>query len=295
MSIRILAHLHSDFGIPLEKLRHLQTWMLGDIRSPRDESRLNDVSKAAGHYAQEIAGQHPEFADRLLALSDGTVRGMDALRESFLLVDAGLALGDEATAPEGATTSHPLAKAAMVIALATVPLYDAFGLMMNGYPVFLVTNLDDHMLVDELTLVEKTRDGKIASGYIVVNVSDHVNAVLESTIGSTLEAQLLARNLVIEPRLSVEQQASMVLDLIKTQDFDRIIVVNRKGTLRMEVERDLLATDVRDLIKALGEHDFQTITVKKVDGDIVRMTQKILMKPPNDRHGKNPSGRRSSE
>lgn len=280
MALRIVSHLHSEFGIPIGKLRNVQHWMIGEEPSWIDSIQMELAQFAAGRIAEAVPEEHRELGTRLLALAEGGFQGLGAMPEIQWLLNAANQLGD-----------YQISSAIRNLASAMVPLYEALGSMTTGYPTFLATNLtSDMMFIDELRLVEMTRSGALPKPCIIVRVSDDINAVFEARGMKPVEVHMKASDVVSAGDLSLDEQEKMALDLIRKRDFDRLIVTNKNGGLRFEAESDLSAGEEAAIIQTLREHDYQTVTIKKSGGGIVRLTQAISLKTPEGRNGKNPNG-----
>lgn len=280
MSLRIVSQLHSEFGIPIGKLRNVQHWMIGEAPSWIDEIKMDIAKSTANRIAKAVPEEHRELGTRLLALAEGGFQGLGALAEIPWLMNAATPLDN-----------YEISLMIRDLGSTMVPLYGALGSMTTGYPTFLTTDLTRHMMfIDELTLVEMTRQGALPKPCIVVKASDHINAVLESKGMKPIEARMRAAEVESTVELALDEQQEMAVDLIRKRDFDRLIVTNRHGNLRFEVQSDLSAREEAAIIQTLREHDYQTVTIKKSGGGIVRLTQAISMKMPEDRNGKNPGG-----
>ena len=66
--------------------------------------------------------------------------------------------------------------------------------------------------------------------------------------------------------------------------------MHKNGNLRLEVEHDLSEREEAEVFQTIRGHDYQTVTIKKHGGDIVRLTQTVLVTMPEVRNGKNPNG-----
>ncbi len=94
MSIRIVSHLHSEFGIPIGRLRTLQDWMIGDGPSWIEGIKLELAQVAANQIAEAVPAEHRELATRLRALAEGGFQGLGGVAEIQWLMQAARALGD---------------------------------------------------------------------------------------------------------------------------------------------------------------------------------------------------------
>jgi hypothetical protein len=219
-----------------------------------------------------------DFVGGLTSLALEPPPGVGMLNEVPSLLARAEALGQ----PSALRAVHSLAAA-------LVPLYEALGHMTTGFPVFLFTDLESHGFVHEPLLIDFTREGVLPPASLVIRVDEHINAVLESLGRPPLPVRHRAQDVQDIEGKAVEDKERTVLRLLRTRDFDRMVIEPKRGGYRIEIETNVSVEEEAEVENLLKQHDYQSITVKRQDGKIVRVTQAVSVKVPRGGDGETPN------
>lgn len=258
VSLNILSGLHSHFGIPLEKLRCLYLWMIGEQRSELDQIRIKIArgsDEPVGIDAKEVVRK---FDDLALSKKHGLVCLPDIL-ELARLIGKNPIMGN----PFYNLTSGIL------------PIWGAYCSVASGRNIFLVTNLDESFFFDAEQL-RQFRQRLDPDAWIEINVGARINEMLKK-MG---KKEFRFNDDVIpadKRKLKTSGGVRQIVDTLDNMDSGSIkISVTTTGgekRLRMEVERHVDTTPVKDISKLLEQRAYQTLTIKQRNGAIVNIRQ----------------------
>ena len=137
------------------------------------------------------------------------------------------------------TRDTKAARAVALLGSTLFPLLGALGTMTVGFPVFLVTDLEQSHFIDELSYLDWIRQDLLPKTALVLQINDSVNKVLQAANGRNIPVKLRARDLEQNDGIRLAEKERQVLDLLRQRDFDRLIVEPKGGGYRIEVQRDL--------------------------------------------------------
>lgn len=113
-----------------------------------------------------------------------------------------------------------------LLGCALVPLFDALGAMAVGLPVFLVTDLDQSYFLDERTYRDWVQEGIVPKTAVILQVNDHVNAILNTAIGQTFPITLRASDRDLDGD-SISQDEQWLLEQVRQRNFSSLIIHTR--------------------------------------------------------------------
>jgi len=176
----------------------------------------------------------------------------------------------------------------------------ALGLMQAfGAPVFILTDLKSYFrmcsFIELLDLtLDKFFDGDDKEGFILFKVNPLVNRLLEALGASALNNHGLGYKIywkALEKGIGQTPDESDLLNMVRDRATSRLEVKLDNGTIvQSSRERDLGSLNPEKLIDTLNSADFQTLTVKKHEGKIVGVQQKIPEKKSRRTSGKKTKG-----
>lgn len=221
--------------------------------------------------------QAVHFAERFFEVARIHKVGIPALEEYPELMADALAVEDDAAI-----------RATYALFSSLIPVFDAFLVMRVGHPALLVTDLRVVKILQESNYVDLLKRDKLRESMIVVRVNGHINSVLQSVLGKTVAMSP-------RPDIATSDLEKQVLSHLRTGDFDRLAIDRGGEGFRLGLERNLADLDEQGLLRRLAEHEFQTITVKKHRGEIVRMLQSIHLTRQSPDGGESPTRRPTRE
>lgn len=163
---------------------------------------------------------------------------------------------------------------------------------------YLVTNLRRHRFLEEITLTEAPWLGVIPKTSMLIRADEHMNAVFEAAGKPTLAVHLRAADVDTQTGPYLQDGERQVLSALREGDFDRLVVEPAHGGYHMVLDRNRTERDLEAVKRILDESGYQSVTVKKVDGRIVRLRQEEsrVVKSPMQRSEKSrPAKGESSE
>jgi DNA-binding transcriptional MerR regulator len=225
-------------------------------------------------------GNAEVFARRFFSLSANQQFGAQCASEILTL------LSEAQSARDAKAT-----RAVELLGSTLFPLLGALGTMTIGFPVFLMTDLEQSYFIDELSYIDWIRQDLLPKTALVLQINDSVNKVLQAANGRNIPVKLRAADLEQNDGIGLAEKERQVLDLLRQRDFDRLIVEPKGGGYRIEVQRDLSAGDEQEIMRILAEHEYQSVTIKKNSGKIVRISQSISIMTRSPDDGKTPTRR----
>jgi hypothetical protein len=187
--------------------------------------------------------------------------GANGFSEIASLLDAAQKVGDQAA-------TH----AVWVLGTTLFPLLEALGKMAIGFPVFLITNLEYSYFLDEPTYLDSRRNALLPEASIVMNVTEPINAVLVEMKHKALPTKLRASDI---RQIGVEEKEQQVLDLLRSRDFERLVIEPKSGGYHIEILRSCSVSDIDSIVSLLKGHKYQSVTVKMHGGNIVHISRSI--------------------
>jgi hypothetical protein len=167
-------------------------------------------------------------------------------------------------------------QAVTLAGVAVLPLLEAVRLVIGGFAVYLVSDLKEGYFLDEMSYLEQGRSDSLPESALVVRIDPYINEVLKRVTDKTHPVTIRAADLVCLEELSkVEVE---IVELLRKRDFDRVVVEPRGGGFRLEFQCDVSAEGAEEVVRLLEEHEYQSVTVKKQSGKIVRVTQSVSLK-----------------
>ena len=272
MALKILAAIRDRYQIPLTKLLPLLEWAIGN--SPSKVDRLR-----AFFPANLVVGSQAEadFASQLRSLALQSPSGVSILNDLPELIARAKAIGN----PGLTSAVHRLAGG-------LAPLYRVLGEMSIGFPVFLITNLDRHIFGGEPLLIDYVRAGALPKDSLVIRVDEHINAVLQAAGVQTLPIRHRAAEIREVEGEALEEGERIVLDLLRQRDFERITILPKDHAFRIEITRELAASEAAEIGELIRSHEYQSVLVKMRHGEMTRLSQTVSILAPNSADGKTP-------
>ena len=165
-----------------------------------------------------------------------------------------------------------------------------------GVPVLLITDLKEMFVMDSvLEWIDVMKhgyfsgeaDGSDGGAYAVVVVNPIVNRILgclKEPISIPYHGQGYKILRLVNETLAVRNEAELkILDLARSRDFQRIEVVLKGGQVQLiRAEQDLVDLTVEGIQAVVEERKYETITLKKRDGEVVRAVREIAFKPNSE-------------
>jgi len=273
MAVKILAAIRDRYQLPLTKLRPLLQWMMGN-----DLSDIDEVMAVMAPYALVPKTQaQADFAKDLRRLSQERSRGISILKQ----VPGLLARANRLRNPGAKSAVHRFAAGLF-------PIYRALCEMTTGFPVFLVSDLQDHSFVNEPLLIDLVRAGTLGNSFLAIRVDEHVNAVLKASGAGAIPLRHRACELEEIPGELLEEKERAVLDLLRQRDFERIMIEPKGNAYRIEITCEVADAKAEQVEKLVRRHDYQSILVKTRQGKIARLTQTVSILTPDSADGKIP-------
>ena len=205
-----------------------------------------------------------DFARRFSALSVLRNFGLDSFSEVAALLKAAEQNDDELAL-----------LAARTLGSALLPLYEALGLMTTGFPVFLLTDLDQALFLSEDDLFDMVRESRLPSPALILQVSDHINVVLRAAGKEPLEVTRRTADLHRTDDAERLEKERRVLAFLQARDFDCVTIESEERCYRMIREPEMTAQDERWIAEILASHHYRSITVEKGDDEPVRLAGPI--------------------
>lgn len=315
VALRVVASLRDEFGIPLKELKRVLYWMLGyapsaheqmllaiaegrafpsPLRKPKAaevenvaaellrvvqpdmdcESRESVVPVLAAKLAPGLVRRGwtteaaEEFSRRFLALTVPEKYGVESLSEVLEL----LRMAGDADDEFAASATHLLGEA-------LVPLWSMFSSMSTGFPTFLVLHGDSAIILTESELVELTRAGSFGNAWIAISITEHANAIFEAIGKETFPVKLRTSDATSELRGPQNVVAQEAVELLNREDVQRVVLEKGPRGPRLVYDRDVDVGDLGDIKHMLGQHDFQTVTIKLHGGKVTRVIQSPSTEP----------------
>lgn len=271
MALKIVAELRDKFAIPLTKQRELLHWLIGNTPQTRDEIWFNSAFFIIRHLGESGLTERglrqsdaKHLLQRLESLWDERTGGEETLKDLVTFTEIA-----------SSTDDIQIRMEIQRLCSALLPLYSALGGMSTGYAMYLVSDLEHHALVDELALVDGTARGLLFDTSLVVRVDLHINSVLEVAGRPTLPVTMRAADVNTDHDYSPNEAEQQILKTLREGDFERLIIEPRNGGYRMVLGREYKGQDLASIETLLEDSDFQTITLVKSDGRIVRIAQEV--------------------
>src|SRR5262249_31284094 len=129
-------------------------------------------------------GNAEVFARRFFSLSVKQQFGTQCASEILALLSEAKSAGDARAT-----------RAVEFLGSTLFPLLGALGTMTVGFPVFLVTDLEQSYFIDELSYLDWIRQGLLPKTALVLQINDSVNKVLHAANGRNIPVKLRAADL----------------------------------------------------------------------------------------------------
>jgi DNA-binding transcriptional MerR regulator len=158
-----------------------------------------------------------------------------------------------------------------------------------GVEVWLVTDLEETFIMgSELEFRDLVEHGFLSGDRERMLIWLHVNPLVNRLLSCLKEpVELPSRGRGYEILRQLREHFGVqsreefeVLQLIRSGDFEKIEVVLKNGKIRtLNTSRSFAEPEKEDLTALLRDHDFQTITLTKRDGEVVALRQSVPHKP----------------
>lgn len=119
--------------------------------------------------------------------------------------------------------------------------------------------------------------GEQPAGFILLKLNELVNRIL-----LFIDKPFQIKTTDVSHDSEAEQE---ILRLVRDGTFSRVSVQLKNGRIfAAEAEREIPRSKKNRLLEILSEQDFQTVTMSKQNGEIVRITQKLPIKFPDTKN-----------
>lgn len=164
----------------------------------------------------------------------------------------------------------------------------AVEMMAMGMSVLLLTDLSKTFVMDsDLEMEDLLKLGYFrheeGQGYILLKLNPLVNRLL-SCLKEPFQLRIHDRfYAVVRDTLGAMRVRSVeefeVLELVRKGEFRRVSVLLKGGRVeRIEAEKEHDIRERGEILDLLNSSKYQTVTLTKVDGQIIRVTRKIPIK-----------------
>ena len=153
------------------------------------------------------------------------------------------------------------------------------------FALYLVTDLKESFrMISDAELQSTSMSGLFRgddpAAFILLKLNPLVNKITRLLDNPfQLQTASAAYEAIDETRVAVtirNDQEREVLRLVRAGTFDRITINLKNGEIvTVEAINEISKADQKKLLSILNSRDFQTVTITKHDGDIVRITQKV--------------------
>jgi len=167
----------------------------------------------------------------------------------------------------------------------------AFDMMLNyGFAIYLLTDLKDTFIMDtDLDMQDLFKLGFFRGDdpeqYIFLKINPLINKMLEINNLPQLKINRKIYESIMEATLqrNISSQEKEVLELIRNKSFKRVTVHIKDGNMFQVDTEEELADGLKnknneDLLDIIDSNKYQSITIKKQNNKIVRLTRTIPIK-----------------
>ena len=262
VALAICVRLRDHFSLPLERTGRIYAWLSG-----KHLDEVDEIIAAEAERTLEIMQRDPKVA----AIRKGDFR------------DFPKGKSDEAVRSLVRRYVN-----ASINKASQRPASLALKMAQSGLPVYLVTNLEEFMMLSEYNLVQWVSERLVSKPTIIFPVNDVLNKILavKGIPQHTLDRLFTSFRTYwdkLEQRAELKPSEQEVLRLIRERGYQRITAHIKEGQIiRVERDEDLTVREQikleQEILEAIRNGDHQTVTVEKRDGKIVRIGRKASIK-----------------